>query len=108
MDDSNFALDRKLFLGSFLKVLRDRCYPVRLLNIKFDHLVKRFVQSHQRNVGAVKGGDRLQLLRTKHLLGQVGTGCVRDGVVRMDKIQSIFFAHVHQFGGQAEGVGWVF
>jgi hypothetical protein len=56
----------------------------------------------------VKGGDRLQLLRTKHLLGQVGTGCVRDGVVRMDEIQSILFAHVHQFGGQAEGVGRVF
>ena len=85
----------------------DGRHAVARLDGELDRGVKSGLDADQRDVGAVKRGDRTQRSASQHLPGQKRACRVRDGVVRVDQVEMVEFGDLDELRRETERIGRV-
>ena len=105
--DLDVAGDAEVLQGFVFQVLRDAGDAVALLNrVTRDRQIAA-VEAHERDVGAMKRGDKGQVTaaRGQHLARKQGAHGVWNGVVHVEQIEAVELRHFSHARGEGQVVG---
>jgi hypothetical protein len=108
VDEVRDHLDRALRMEDLdrlpLQIVRDRGDAIALVDAESRQRPERLIRADQRDVGAVERRRHPELRRRRDLPREVGADRVRDGVVRVEDVESVLVRDLRHLRRERERV----
>ncbi len=103
-DHFDRMLDVEFIERALFQIMGNGGHAVRLLDGKFCDRQKTSVIADERDIRAVKRGNKRQFVGRRHGAGQQRADRMRNGIVDVQQVQILRFGHLHHFHRERQRV----
>ncbi len=90
-----------------LQIMRNGGHAIGLLDREFGNGQEAAIVSHERDIGAVQGGNERQALGCRHGTREERADRMRNRVVNVEQVQPFRLRHLHHFDSERQRIGGV-